>query len=44
MSMDLSVILSEDIETQLKNMSMISMGSDIPKLDLSNIQSLCTLT
>ena len=39
-STDLSDILTEDIEIELKNMAKISMGSDITQSDLNNIQSL----
>merc|ERR1712087_142498 len=39
-SCDLSTILDDDTEIELKNMAKISMGSDITQSDLNNIQSL----
>merc|ERR1712087_611075 len=39
---DLSSILDEVTETQLRNMAKISMGSEITQSDLTNIQSLAT--
>merc|ERR1712032_1707629 len=39
---DLSSILDESTEIQLKNMAKISMGSEITQSDLTNIQSLAT--
>eukprot|EP00484_Ammonia_sp_Unknown_P000974 CAMPEP_0197020782 /NCGR_PEP_ID=MMETSP1384-20130603/1675_1 /TAXON_ID=29189 /ORGANISM="Ammonia sp." /LENGTH=528 /DNA_ID=CAMNT_0042448471 /DNA_START=39 /DNA_END=1625 /DNA_ORIENTATION=+ len=39
---DLSSILQEDVEIELKNMAKISMGSDITQSDLDNIQCLAT--
>eukprot|EP01084_Bolivina_argentea_P054877 100633_1 len=41
-SCDLSEIIDSDTEIQLKNMSKISMGSDITQSDLNNITSLST--
>ncbi|KAL6966237.1 Ribosomal RNA processing protein 1 A [Sarracenia purpurea var. burkii] len=39
--LDLSEILSEEVETELKEAAMISMGTEVSDLDLTNIKDLC---
>jgi len=39
--LDFSEILPEEVETELKEASMISMGTEVSDLDLSNIRELC---
>lgn len=40
--LDFSEILPEEVETALKEASMISMGTEVSDLDLENIKDLCT--
>ena len=40
--MDFSDIIAEEVETQLKETAIVSMGTDISDKDLLNIQALCT--
>ncbi|GFY90628.1 NOP56-like pre RNA processing ribonucleoprotein [Actinidia rufa] len=39
--LDFSEILPEDVETELKEAAMISMGTEVSDLDLMNIKELC---
>nr|ACJ85748.1 unknown [Medicago truncatula]AFK40384.1 unknown [Medicago truncatula]AFK49114.1 unknown [Medicago truncatula] len=39
--LDFSEILSEEVEAEVKEASVISMGTEIGELDLSNIRELC---
>ncbi|XP_023546774.1 probable nucleolar protein 5-2 [Cucurbita pepo subsp. pepo] len=39
--LDFSEILSEEVETELKEACMISMGTEVSELDLMNIRELC---
>ncbi|KAI4323500.1 hypothetical protein L6164_023098 [Bauhinia variegata] len=39
--LDFSEILPEEVETELKEAAMISMGTEIGELDLANIRELC---
>lgn len=39
--LDFSEILSEEVETELKEACMISMGTEVSELDLLNIKDLC---
>ncbi|XP_042478798.1 probable nucleolar protein 5-2 [Macadamia integrifolia] len=39
--LDFSEILPEEVETQLKEAAMISMGTEVSELDLMNIRELC---
>ncbi|XP_028760611.1 probable nucleolar protein 5-2 isoform X2 [Neltuma alba] len=39
--LDFSEILSEDVEAQLKEAAVISMGTEVGELDLMNIRELC---
>ncbi|XP_027910755.1 probable nucleolar protein 5-2 [Vigna unguiculata] len=39
--LDFSEILSEEVEAELKEASVISMGTEIGELDLANIRELC---
>ncbi|KAL2507181.1 putative nucleolar protein 5-2 [Forsythia ovata] len=39
--LDFSEILPEEVETELKEASMISMGTEVSDLDLENIKDLC---
>ncbi|XP_022143240.1 probable nucleolar protein 5-2 [Momordica charantia] len=39
--LDFSEILAEEIETELKEASMISMGTEVSDIDLINIRELC---
>ncbi|KAL6970676.1 Ribosomal RNA processing protein 1 A, partial [Sarracenia purpurea var. burkii] len=39
--LDFSEILSEEVETELKEAAMISMGTEVSDLDLTNIKDLC---
>ncbi|KAK3025103.1 hypothetical protein RJ639_044343 [Escallonia herrerae] len=39
--LDFSEVLPEEIETELKEASMISMGTEVSDLDLMNIKDLC---
>ncbi|KAF6176652.1 hypothetical protein GIB67_034514 [Kingdonia uniflora] len=40
-NLDFSEILSEDVEADLKEASVISMGTEVSELDLTNIKELC---
>ncbi|OIW08726.1 hypothetical protein TanjilG_03402 [Lupinus angustifolius] len=40
-ALDFSEILAEEVEAQLKEASVISMGTEIGELDLANIRELC---
>ncbi|KAF6151983.1 hypothetical protein GIB67_010557 [Kingdonia uniflora] len=40
-NLDFSEILSEEVETDLKEASVISMGTEVSELDLTNIKELC---
>ncbi|KAJ8558474.1 hypothetical protein K7X08_005240 [Anisodus acutangulus] len=40
--LDFSEILPEEIETELKEAAMISMGTEVSDLDLENIKDLCS--
>ncbi|XP_055813609.1 probable nucleolar protein 5-2 [Solanum dulcamara] len=40
--LDFSEILPEEVEAELKEASMISMGTEVSDLDLENIKDLCT--
>lgn len=37
-----SQILTEDVEAELKEAAMISMGTEVSDLDLENIKDLCS--
>ncbi|KAI3511888.1 hypothetical protein L1887_19048 [Cichorium endivia] len=39
--LDFSEILSEEIETELKEAAVVSMGTEVSDLDLTNIKDLC---
>ncbi|XP_043701034.1 probable nucleolar protein 5-2 [Telopea speciosissima] len=39
--LDFSEILSEEVETELKEAAMVSMGTEVSELDLMNIRELC---
>ncbi|KAM2089573.1 hypothetical protein ACFX1T_033497 [Malus domestica] len=39
--LDFSEILPEEVETELKDAAMISMGTEVSELDLMNIKELC---
>ncbi|CAI9268382.1 unnamed protein product [Lactuca saligna] len=39
--LDFSEILSEEIETELKESAVVSMGTEVSELDLTNIKDLC---
>ncbi|CAA2992654.1 probable nucleolar 5-2 [Olea europaea subsp. europaea] len=39
--LDFSEVLPEEVETELKEASMISMGTEVSDLDLENIKDLC---
>ncbi|KAL2506118.1 putative nucleolar protein 5-1 [Abeliophyllum distichum] len=39
--LDFSEILTEEVETELKEAAMISMGTEVSDLDLENIKDLC---
>merc|ERR1712187_598388 len=41
-SLDMSEIVAEDIEAEIKKLSEISMGTEISGEDIMNIQHLCT--
>ncbi|PHT96575.1 Nucleolar protein 58 [Capsicum chinense] len=40
--LDFSEILTEDVEAELKEAAMISMGTEVSDLDLENIKDLCS--
>ncbi|THU68957.1 hypothetical protein C4D60_Mb08t09300 [Musa balbisiana] len=40
-NLDFSEVLSEDIEAELKEAAVISMGTEVSDLDLANIKELC---
>ena len=40
--MDLSAVLSEDMEENLKQAAVISMGTEVSQEDMDNITDLCS--